>query len=99
MRRFFDRCEIEIKAGYKTFYGHVMSQPEADQYNGYTELIEKAEASGQSETEYCSFSKCEQFKEPQPEYTEDVFCEACGKRISYGTFCVGCDPNSEWNRR
>lgn len=48
---------------------------------------------------YCSFSKCEQFKEPQPEYTEDVFCEACGKRISYGTFCSGCDPNSEWNRR
>lgn len=49
---------------------------------------------------YCSFSKCEQFKEIQkPEYTEDVFCEACGKRISYGTFCVGCDPNSEFNRR
>lgn len=42
---------------------------------------------------------CEQHKEPQPEFTEDVFCEACGKRISHGTFCVGCDPNSEWNRR
>lgn len=35
----------------------------------------------------------------KPEFTADVFCEACGRRISYGTFCVGCDPNSEWNRR
>lgn len=50
MRRFYDRCGVEIKAGYKTFYGHVMSQPEADQYNGYTELIERAEASGQQDT-------------------------------------------------
>ena len=35
----------------------------------------------------------------KPEFTEDVFCDACGKRISYGTFCSGCDPNSEFNRR
>lgn len=34
----------------------------------------------------------------KPEFTEDVFCEACGRRISYGTFCSGCDPNSECNR-
>ena len=35
----------------------------------------------------------------KPEFTEDVFCLACGRRIASGVYCAGCDPNSEWNRR
>lgn len=37
---------VEIKAGYRMWNGHIMSQSEADNYNSFTQAIEKAEANG-----------------------------------------------------
>lgn len=41
-----DRVGVEIKAGYRMWNGHIMSKSEADNYNGFTRAIEKAEANG-----------------------------------------------------
>lgn len=37
----------------------------------------------------------EQSRNKQPEFTEDVFCSACGRRIASGTYCSNCE-DQEW---
>ena len=44
-----DRNGVEIKAGYRMWNGHIMSQSEADHYNSFTAKIEYAEKIKNSE--------------------------------------------------
>lgn len=36
-----------------------------------------------------------ELKNKQPEFTEDCFCECCGRRIASGTYCSNCE-DQEW---
>ena len=43
MKKYYDHCGVEIKAGYRMWNGHIMTTAEANHYNGFTKTIEIAE--------------------------------------------------------
>lgn len=46
MKKYFDRCGVEICAGYRLWNGYILTSADARNYNSFTEEIERLEAAG-----------------------------------------------------